>query len=509
MKAFLCSLFAVLFVFASSVLAETDENQDQENQKFTISTHWEPTENCDCGEDAAKVKNISVGLIHQSPDSKNFKVDFGGMNRVSFQPKNFFYEPDKHQLRINQSSFVIEEAKNFISVAHAYNTKVDLLIAPESNYDPRLTPNSDVQITTGDILKLTDDIVALLKANDFDGVTLDLHQIFAKVERHKISTFSKFVANFISKIRGSDQLHKLQINFIVSDSDLLSRREWADFEQYKDHGGEGEFDRPDMGAKRLFLRLISESYTSNDDPLPLNRLMIRVDPPFAPVEKWTQCEMVQHPFKIQTSLRYDKKNRGLEFPPQNVLPLINLGVLKNDLNILENQYCQEKYMEEYVVWDSFEGLAFELFTTNKAWNDSYNLRMQSEMQVAKQWSDLSSIRRIPKNINASKITKVICDFFCPHQNLVTLINIALLAVSILIIILSAFVYRVFAMFHSTIRILIFVGIVFTLLLTFFALIQCEPDLAGYRMEVFGAVIVAFLLRPALWLFKRYQREGYP
>jgi hypothetical protein len=210
---------------------------------------WASIENCECGLGASIVKNQSLGVLFSKKiypqGSTGFEIDFSGVNRIAFQVDNVFFNHDNNTMLVEKNKFQFAEAEQFIKLAHSYNTSVDLLISSKGGL--RAVRAEQKPLLAGEVLILANDIMRMLSANEFDGVTVDLDGLF----NHDLVSYRRLVQEIIKGLENRSDTNDFSVNVIISDEDLPALPIDSGEQQ-------SEQERERQKNARLLLRLLDE-----------------------------------------------------------------------------------------------------------------------------------------------------------------------------------------------------------------------------------------------------------
>ncbi|WP_163833852.1 hypothetical protein [Spartinivicinus ruber] len=510
----LCLFFLLVVVLSSKGFGQANPSQPQvtDTKPYSGIKQWEAIENCKCGLAVSQLKNQVYGLLYSQQQkglaSVYFPIDFGNVNRVAFQLDNVFYEHDKRQMRVENSEFYLSSAAQFVSLAHQYNTAVDLLISTHNGFP--LKPNQPVfyhnETSAGDILLLAQDIKNLLLKNNFDGVTIDLDRLFYG----DMLSYRKLVSGVIKELRSHTKLETISINIIVSDQDLLPEKQ---FVNYLDNDM-SKLDNPSLKENRLLLRLLDEDRQQNRKKSLKNRLLVRTrrfQEKTSDTLIAAQCDTKSGPI-LEASFRYEKGSVNTtkgRFPLSNVYPLVPLSLLKNSLG-KASPFCREQFIEAFIIAKGFQSLAFEGSSDDSGGVNrtgygkvepqfnrvllqdglkpallSFTGDSDSAKQVRATWADLGFLTQLPDynkmtffKRQLQRYCPACCNSICPYQSTLLGINVILLLLALGVLLFATINYQIHLvlMRHT----LAFIISVVLLMLAFQALVLCEPKLVEFR-----------------------------
>lgn len=486
---------------------------------------WSSIKECQCGLGASVVKNQSFGVLFSKRTSKDdsdigFSIDFSGVNRIAFQVDSVFYNHTNNTMRVEKNQFRFAEAKQFIDLAHSYNTSVDLLISSENGKDVPLSEYRPP--SAGEVVILANDIVNMLSENHFDGVTIDLPHLF----RNDLVSYRRLVQEVIKGLKNQSGGPEISIDVILSDSDL-PRANW----------GTAEYDTTQQENARLLMRLLDERLFSNPSDEVQNRLLIRT----ALGEKkdlGKSCGVIAGP-DITGSLVYAYDERGAvlkSFPKDHVYPLVSReDVEKQFSSVKDLQMCRREFFNRFIVNRGYQGLAFEDIEAppakitalgkwyptadhSEAAGETASTAPGGDAAPAesddKGWADLAFFRPIA-NFESMGFLKWFqetyapqsCQRICPYQ--IVLLNIAfgILVVLILFLLVSQIVYRANNLFKK-VSIYCYIGfLLIALVIQFIALCQVKYEII--RNWTFIISLAIMLISWLVHYYYRMRRGSFP
>lgn len=518
-KYFATFLF-VLFGLVFSVLAHASQLYG-----------WEAIEGCKCGLGDSVVKNQSVGVLFSRTSSigapVGFPIDFSGLNRVSFQVKNVFFDHSNNSLRIEKNHFKFAEAEEFIKLANSYNTYVDLLISSAGGR----ARVSTVEIDSGDIVILANDIARILKENPFDGLTIDLERLF----NNDTIAYRLLVQELVKSIE-AQKLHNIKhFNVIISHKDLPKLR--------KDIGD--KYHLPKHQSARLLLRFLDKGL---DNIGVQGNLFIRSTQTRKLNSKSylaSECGIDEGPV-IEASLEYSEypKKAPLMFPENRIFPLVSLKNIQDKLKNIksENDFCRISFFNEFII-NKYLGLAFEDMADNQPskgvvteplgkWYPHEHLEKATSIKVDKsssqslvsensqnkqsekikhygQWDDLDLFAPVEDREKMHFLKRLqqeylpnFCQKLCPYQRLFLISCLSLLAALLVFVIASNLSYKLNLLFK---RLPLVVYLLLFLLLAGLiqALTLCEYQ---YVMIKNATLIFTFSVLVISRLIDRYSHD---
>lgn len=334
---------------------------------FSADTYeWRATPNCHCGLGDTVIKNESVGVLFSRTAHAGapigFEIDFSGLNRISFQVNKVFFDHSNNTLRIDKDRFKLDEAQQFIRLANSYNTNVDLLISSDGGKSQRSTQ----KVSSGDIVILANDITHILKANRFDGLTIDLERLF----NHDSVAYRLLIQELMKNIEAPALRHIKYLSVIISYKDLPKLR---------DEIGD-KYDLPKHQNARLLLRLLDTGLSNigvQSSVLVRGAKVRKLD---SKSYLAAECGIQEGPI-IPGSLQYSEhpKSSPLVFPEDRLSPLVSLRGMQDKFKNIKNQddFCRIGFFNEFII-NKYSGLAFEDLSNS-------NLREEAEIKPLGKW----------------------------------------------------------------------------------------------------------------------------
>lgn len=517
-KNWFVSMSLIKAIIISTLTAFSSLSYSSASQTY----YWSSIEGCRCGLEDGAIKNQSLGVLfsqtNTSDESIGFAIDFSGLNHIAFQANNNFYNPDYNALMIENNQFTLPEAEKFIKLAHSFNTSVDLFIS--SQIDGLVQINREKLPSAGDIIVVASDIVAILEANKFDGVTIDLESLF----NNDLISYRRLVEEIIKALKKRHKGTDLSVSVIISDKDLLALL--PNNEQHDD--------------AQLFFKLLDKGFNVEAFDEVHNRLLIRTNK-VRKLDKdsflFKQCKIIEGPF-IDHNLQYSDKpfNRPLTFPANRAYPLVSLPSIQKQLKDAD-EICRERYFEEFII-NKYQGLAFEdasrfeqeieeeLLALDKWYPPEYNkdvaatigveIEAETEIEIKteqnfdrrKAWSNLSMLEPI-QNVDAMGRLKYyqhvylpgICEVMCPYQEDFLKIAFSVLLVLALLLFISQVFYSANTFFQKT-AIYFYMGFVFlACLIQIISLCAIKHELI--RNWTFVVISIIIFIS---WIWHRYKQE---
>jgi hypothetical protein len=501
-------------------------------------------EDCECAKSASMVKNKSMGLLfyHSERDIKG--IDFSGLNDIAFQPKNVFFNVNSNTIHLHKNQFHLPDLVGFVLQANRFNTSVDLLISSKGGQE--ISTKSDISM--GEIIVLTSDILQILEANSFSGLTVDLDNLF----NHEKLLYRRLVQELLKQLQLKTNLGLKRLKFIVDDQDLPKTRSQLG----------ADYDLPEHQNTRLMLRLLAQSLAHREIDI---SLLVRTQK----FRDWRPDLVCLTDSEVTKSVRgailtghtqYSEQpgNAPASFPLNKVYPLVALTDLQQQLDgfSVDHVSCRESFFNEFII-PTYIGLAFEdpldhelvpiplgklnqlptmdgkispmPISTGDETTESDDIgASQSDDTGLPRWDNLSVLAPIPKQTqleglrNLLQSTGIVSlvenmdivepDFFqgnficermiCNYQNLILDSVISLLGFVIVFIILSRLSYRLH-LIYSRFPVVLYILIIVLLLvvINFLSLCVLESRQTVLRLSLATVVVV-----PAILLWIKYIDE---
>lgn len=471
------------------------------------------------------IKNQSIALLTSGDGRGSRVIDFSGVNRIAFQPRQVFYEHSRNSMRSNEGKSKIEEADQFIRLAHSYNTSVDLLISgdPAQHYLPHLQEPP----TVGAVVIMASDIVKLLAANDFDGVTLDLDNLFSG----RMSLYRRLTHEILKGLEADKQGETLSVNVIISDTDLPVLPE--DAERYNTEAQENT---------RLLLRLLDEGMKNRLFNVE-NRLLVRTSltrPPRSASAIPKSCGVVAGPdFRADRTFQYSQSPslNPSTFPTNKVYPLILLNAIDHyfDAEIktsdaFKENDCGDQFLYEYIV-GKYQGLAFEdsralrpepsgklspinTFTALDEPILAVSLAETVKDQALAAWPATSPLTLIVDRdlmnwlkLAQETLTPNFCQKICPLQGILLTVVCLTAAALVAFLLISRFSYNANRYVRRYV-IFVYVALIF-LMMVIQAIALCQTEYDFIRNYTFVILLATMIIGGVSVLIFRIRKGSFP